>query len=221
MMNRKRSLLLLILISLYAISSPADVAPEPGYKTVYFDIVLEPQEDFDDYRFFLQSGDKAREVLVKKGVRTTVGSLGGGARYSDGVLLAILKKDLVGVPASNTSGNFGPEPMPFSEGRFARAVKLVEHNFTGTVRAEEASGWSDPVYRLERISGVVTATKISDAARTYGRNGDPGNKKAKEPEGMLNGFFSLDWSLIVIGGLIALVIVLIGLRIFRWRKGSS
>src|SRR5437879_4110266 len=93
-MTRTRFAALFVILLLSAALSLADIPPDPGFKRVHLDIVLDPQEDFTDYRFFIKSGDLAQEVFVKEGEKTTVNSLGGGARYRSGTFLAVPKKNL-------------------------------------------------------------------------------------------------------------------------------
>src|SRR6185369_14539048 len=88
--------ILLPIILLFTFLVKADIAPDPGMVRVKIDLVIETTEDLSDYRFFLDFYGDLREVAVKSKGRTTIPSMGGGARYNSGKLLAIPKKSLSG-----------------------------------------------------------------------------------------------------------------------------
>lgn len=67
----------------------ADIAPDKGFKRIPIRMTLETNEDLSDHRFFVISSDLVKEIHIRSGEKTTVGPLGGGARYRSGKIVAI------------------------------------------------------------------------------------------------------------------------------------
>jgi hypothetical protein len=150
---------LLMLIS--ALMICADVAPPKGYLRIDVGIVLETRDDLGKYRFFLVSSDLVRPLTLKKGEKTFVGALGGGARYGSGTIVAIPSKSL---------SKFGDDPTPekiiemkaaIADDTVAGTIKLITHSFRRDVREAEAVTVSDAVYRIDKTPTGVTAVPIS------------------------------------------------------------
>lgn len=157
-----RFLALATFLTVFAPLILADVPPDPGFKRVSTSIVLETNEEFKDYRFFVVSSNLAREVLLKKGEKTSVGPIGGGARYRSGTLVAIPAKSLV---------EFGDNPVDakkremedaIASGSLAGRIELIQHQFVTEVRDSEASDVTDSAYRIERTKGSLTAVPLNE-----------------------------------------------------------
>jgi len=86
-MRKSIPVLILVICSLYAVAY-ADIPPEPGYKRVTQNLIIQPQEDFGDYRFFVKTGSDLSEIFLKKGEQNTIKQMSGGAFYPAKTLLA-------------------------------------------------------------------------------------------------------------------------------------
>jgi hypothetical protein len=202
--------ILLLLFS--AVLIRADVPPEPGYKRVSLSIILEPQDDFQDFRVFLVSGQSVKDVVVKKGERTTVGSIGAGARYRNGALLAVPIKSLAMFGETPTVEKRKEMEQAILEENVKGTIKLAEHRFTQEVRTSEADSLQDPVFRLERTQdGGITATRVADETNSKRRRGNV----EFEPYGVAKDMTPLGWFTIVAGCLLTLALITFGVLVFR------
>ncbi|MBK8302816.1 MAG: hypothetical protein IPK98_05235 [Chloracidobacterium sp.] len=86
----------------------ADVPPDAGYKRITQKLVIEPKDDFADYRFFIKVGADLKEYVLKKDQLTTIESMGGGAWYRNGKFLAVPKKALIGLSETATDQRLNP-----------------------------------------------------------------------------------------------------------------
>lgn len=145
-----------IILGLFAVTillpsrAICDVAPEPGYKRISIDLILETNSDLSDHRFFIKSGADVKEIFVSPGKQTHVSPLGGGTYYSSGTLLAVPAKsldDLSDVPGQDKLSELQKAVF---EGRIPGTVELINHSFAREVREAEAASYHDPVYRIER-----------------------------------------------------------------------
>ena len=147
-----------ILILGYVMPANGDIPPEPGYKRVRTNIVLEINEPIPEYRFFLVSSNIAREIFPKPGDKTVVDSPGGGARYRSGTLVAVPVKSL-----KSFGDGTGDQANKLEEtviGGTVGAIKLLDHSFVREVRDAEARDVRDSAYRLERDKDGVKAVPL-------------------------------------------------------------
>ncbi len=140
----------IIIVALCSVFAFADVAPDPGYRRISLKLIVESSEDLSEYRFFIVSGDKVKEVDLKKGEQATVAQLGGGARYNSGKFVAVQKKGLVGLSEPQSGILLDEMQKAPHDRKVAGIVELVKHSFSREVRDVEASSWHDPVYRIEK-----------------------------------------------------------------------
>jgi hypothetical protein len=215
-MKMMRVTLILAAVFLTALISTsvfADIPPDPGYKRAVSNIVLETDADLADYRFFLVSGNLAREVLLRKGEKTTVSSPGGGARYRNGALYAIPAKSMGSF--GDTSDRVKSEELEgaITAGKLAGAIRLFEHQFVKEVPESQAAAVTDSSYRIDRKDGVVTAVSL-----TPERTEQPKNR------GLSNGIvgpYSIGGVATLIAGLfMTLGVAGLGIWMFRSRKKS-
>src|SRR5437660_1154441 len=103
MKRHKKSIALVISVLCAAAAVYADIAPEPGYTRVYSNLILDPQDDFQDLRFFLESGGTLEELKIHKGKQNVIRSKGGGARYNQAAVYAVPAKSLTSF-GENLSG---------------------------------------------------------------------------------------------------------------------
>jgi hypothetical protein len=55
---------LFVVTILLPLGAICDVAPEPGYKRISINLIVETNEDISDYRFFIKSGADLKEIFV-------------------------------------------------------------------------------------------------------------------------------------------------------------
>ena len=173
-MNPKIIISALFLLAISVFSLRADVAPPPGYTKVNVSIVLEVTEDFPDYRFFLVSGNLVKEIFFKKNEKTTVGSLGGGARYNSGNVVAIPRKSLISFgenPAGEKLKAF--ETAVSDWGSIAGSIKLISHSFGREVKDADAHNVPDTAYRIEKTADGPTASPLKTDEKKQGGSGGP------------------------------------------------
>ncbi len=127
-----------------------DVAPEPGYKRITMNLILETNSDLSDHRFFIKSGADVKEIFVSPGKQTHVSPLGGGAFYSTGTLVAVPTKNLADLGDAPGEGKLSGLQKAVYDGKVPGILELVNHSFSREVREAEAPGYQDPVYRIER-----------------------------------------------------------------------
>lgn len=194
----------------------ADVPPDPGYKRDSLSIIVEPMDDFADYRFFLKSGFDLKEYTLKKGEKVTMPPMGGGALYRNGKFLAVPKKSLVGLSETASNEKLNPMQKAIADGSVPGTITLIEHGFIRDVRSAEASSLKDPVYRLERnaesgIKAVLVSGEVSET-KTGGNSGS---------------FYSTDpqspafWMTVAGGLLFTVAFILLGAWIARRKKSVS
>ena len=141
-----------IAICMILLSLPAfcDVAPEPGFKRITLNLIVETNEDLSNYRFFIRSGADVKEVFVKDGEQVTIAPLGGGAYYSSGTLIAVPKKSLENLSDAQGEGKLNELQKAVYDRAVPGAIDLVNHSFSREVADREAAGFQDPIYRIER-----------------------------------------------------------------------
>ncbi|PYS89733.1 MAG: hypothetical protein DMF62_06605 [Acidobacteria bacterium] len=182
-----------------------DVAPEPGYKRITIDLILETNGDVSDYRLFIKSGGDLKEVFISPGKQTHILPLGGGAFYSTGTLVAVPKKNLEDLDDAPDEGKLSEKAV--YGGKVPGAIELVNHRFSREVREGEAAGYQDPVYRIERDpQSGLKAVYVSGGAAV-------GQTIATESSGRL--FWQSAGAAIVAGIFLVFGITILGIIHFR------
>lgn len=199
--------LILPLILIFAAFIKADVPPDPGFKRVSINLIVETKEDLSDYRFFLDFYGDMREVEIRQGSNSLPAN-GGGARYSSGTLWAIPKKSLKDETKEQIS-------KALNENKIVGAIKLAQHQFAQTVRDSETDKIQNPPYIIER--DVEKGLKII-------RQGGIVNQGGKG-SGIDFSVYGISKSLTIPGYLVLIgfptaAIVILGIWLFR-RKGRK
>lgn len=208
--------LMLLTLSLFT-AVYADVPPDAGYKRISQKLVIEPKDDFSDYRFFIKVGPELREYVLKKDILTTVESLGGGAWYRNGRFLAVPKKELAALSETATADQrLSPLQQAIYDGKVAGTITLVEHGFIRDVPTAEAAGAKDPVYRLEKDGekGIKATPVMGGQAsnKTGNTQGSYYSTEPKTPE---------FWATVVGGVLLTLAFICLGVFAIRRSKMKS
>lgn len=151
----------------------ADVAPPKGYLRMDVGIVLETREDLGKFRFFLISSDLVKPLSVKKGEKTFIGALGGGARYNSGVVVAIPSKSLSRFGDDPSADQLSEMKAAIASDSVAGAIKLINHMFRKDVREAEAMYVSDAVYRIDKVQNSLTAVPVGGVAPAANSNTAP------------------------------------------------
>lgn len=218
-MKMIRSLTAILAVSAFlaaAIAVFADVPPDPGYKRVSLSIIVEPIDDLSDYRFFLKSGFELREYTLKKGEKVTMSSMGGGALYRNGKLLAVPKASLKGLDETPSGDRLNPMQKAIADGAVPGTITLIEHAFTRDVRTAEAKGLKDPQYRLEKDGDKgVKAVLVSGG---MAENTTGGNTDSYYSTGPKSPAF---WATIAGGSLITLAMIFFGVYVLRRSKAGA
>lgn len=206
------SILFALLVGLVS-NAAADIAPEPGFTRVRLNILIEAKDDFPDFRFFLVSGDMVKEIAIKTGDRTTVGPLGGGARYNAGSVVAIPARDLDRFGENPTGEKLKELEAAIAQDQIAGTIKLIAHSFGRDVRQAEASRWKEPLYRFEKKAEKgITAVLVSGGANENKNDSGKGTFYSTEPKP------TAFWTAVVGGSLITLAFIFIGVRLVRRSK---
>lgn len=207
--------LTLVTLSLFT-AAYADVPPDPGYKRITQKLVIEPKDDFADYRFFIKVGADLREYVLKKDVLTTVESLGGGAWYRSGRFLAVPKKELSGLSETATDQRLNPLQQAIYDGKVTGTIVLVEHSFIRDVPTAEATGAKDPVYRLEKDAEKgVKATLVTGGQSSNKSGNTQGSYYSTEPK------TPEFWATLAGGVLLTLAFICLGVFAIRRSKMKS
>ncbi len=191
----------------------ADVPPDKGYKRITQKLVIEPKDDFSDYRFFIKVGADLREYVLKKDQLTTVESLGGGAWYRSGRFLAVPKKELAGLSETATDQRLNPLQQAIYDGKVAGTITLVEHSFIRDVPIAEAAGAKDAVYWLEKDAEKgIKATPVSGGQSSNKAGHTQGSYYSSEPK------TTEFWATVVGGILLTLAFICVGVFVVRRSK---
>jgi hypothetical protein len=214
----KSSLILFVIFaiaSLFGVSY-ADVPPDPGYKRVTQNLVVESAEEFVEYRFFIKSGADLNEVVLKKGEALTIKPLGGGSYYRLGTFLAVPKANLTPLSDTATGSELSALKKAVYDGKVAGTIELIKHGFVRDVSAKEAAGLKDPVYRIEKdANNGLKVIQVSGGGESKGEAG--------------TGFtiYSTDskppafWAAVAGGSLMTLAFIFLGVWVIRRSKSKS
>lgn len=204
--------MMLVTLSLFT-AVYADVPPDPGYKRITQKLVIEPKDDFADYRFFIKVGADLKEYVLKKDVLATVESMGGGAWYRNGRFLAVPKKELAGLSETATDQRLSPLEQAIYDGKVNGTIVLVEHGFIRDVPTAEAAGAKDPVYRLEKDTEKgIKATPVSGGQSNNKSGNTQGSYYSAEPK------TPEFWATVIGGALLTLAFICIGVFVIRRSK---
>lgn len=162
MLNKLLALpFVLILLSTFTV---ADVAPPEGQVSVTRGLVLWTDQDLSDHRFFIVSDNLLQEVLPVKGQFTAVPSLGGGARYSTGVLYAVPRKAVAAFPNELSQQQSEDLASALKQGKMPRSIELLRHGFTAVVPAADEHKVTPVQYQLSKTGdGGIKAVKYPGA----------------------------------------------------------
>lgn len=207
--------LALVTLSLFT-AVYADVPPSPGYKRITQKLIIEPKDDFADYRFFIKVGADLREYVLKKDQLTTVESMGGGAWYRNGKFLAVPKKALIGLSETATDQKLNALQQAIYDGKVTGTITLIEHGFIRDVPTAEAAGAKDPVYLLEKDAEKgVKATLVTGGQNSNKAGNTQGSYYSTEPK------TPEFWATVVGGVLLTLAFICLGVFAIRRSKMKS
>ena len=145
----KRFLVVFLIIFSFTGPAFADAAPEPGYVRVGVPLIIEPQDDFAGYRFFLDSPGGFEEIILTRGKTTTVSTSGraGSMRFTD--LIAIPAAGLTAYPAPVTPEKLDELQKTLGEKKIEGIIALVNHSFDEYIKKKEQKSWRGPKYILK------------------------------------------------------------------------
>lgn len=143
----------------------ADIPPDPGYTRVSSKIILSTDVELTDYRFFVVSSNLAKEIFVNRGEPTSLGSLGGGARYRNGSIVAIPVNSLKSFGDPKDSSRFAELEKAVTSGDLPGQIKLVDHSFATEVKTSESRNVKDSAYRIERTKDGLIAVPINSPVK--------------------------------------------------------
>lgn len=155
----------LFLLLSSVIAMRADVAPDKGYTRVQIRMILEATEDLAEYRFFVVSSDLVKEIFVRKGEKTTVGPLGGGARYSSGTIVAIPRVSLREFGENPTGDKLAEMESTVASYGVPGTIKLLTQGFSREV-PDAYAGDVTTTYRIEKTPGGLMAMAVEDPNTT-------------------------------------------------------
>lgn len=201
---------LLLTILCTAAITFADIPPEPGYKRVSLNLIVEPKEDLNDYRFFVKTGAQLNEIKLKKGEQFKISPQGGGAFYRSGTLIAVPKSALAKLSETANGSELNELQKAIYDGKVPGAVELIKHGFIRDVPVKDAAGMKDPVYRIERSDDGVKATLV--AGNTEPVNTTQYSREPKTP---------MFWVSVAGGSLMTLAFIFLGVWLIRRTKIKS
>lgn len=207
----KVSIIGLLLVVLCMVGSAfADIPPEPGYKRVSLNLIVEPKEDLNDYRFFIKTGAQLNEIKLKKGEQFKITPQGGGAFYRSGTLIAVPKGSLSKLSEAANGSELNELQKAIYDGKVSGAIELVKHGFIRDVPVKDAAGMKDPVYLIERSDDGVKATLV--AGNTEPVNTTQYSREPKTP---------MFWASVAGGSLMTLAFIFLGVWLIRRTKIKS
>lgn len=219
-MNKKiRTVLLLIFV--FVMSAKADVAPDPDEMRVVADLYITTEADVSDYRFFLDFYGDLREVEVKSKASTIIESMGGGARYSSGTLIAIPKNKLKDFSAKPTKEQISAFSNSIKD-KSIESIELGKHQFINTIKISHRKNWTYPTYRIEREGNTLRMLKANDITPKISLEEE---SKMRRTGGVDFALFGISKSLTPLGYMIVvgfptIAIIVLGIWLFR-RKGRK
>ncbi len=155
----RKSLAILLCILSIAFVAKADIAPMQGYSRVSLDLVLKTNENLSKYRFFVDFYGDLNEIKVKNKSTTTIPSIGGGARYRIGKLLAIPVSSLKNFKGKLTREKSSELTKLIENKQIAGIVELAEHTFAEDIKDGESA--ETYIYEIKREGNSLKAEKIA------------------------------------------------------------
>ncbi|MEQ1604459.1 MAG: hypothetical protein ABL999_06275 [Pyrinomonadaceae bacterium] len=206
--------IIVVFITLFSLAgvAVADIPPDPGYKRVSLNLIIQPQEDFSDYRFFVKTGAALNEVKLKKGEQFVVKSQGGGAFYRSGILLAVPTTSLAKLSETANGSELSEMQKAIYDGKVPGSIELLKHTFIRDVPVKDAAGMKDPVFKIEKSEAGLKATPIAGNANEPGVNTTQYSREPKTP---------LFWATVGGGSLLTLAFILLGARLIRRSKSKT
>lgn len=195
MLNKQIFTILLTVLSLSAIAL-ADAAPEPGYVRVGTPLNIKPQDDFSDYRFFLNSVGGLEEITLTKGKTTTISTEGRGGTMRFTTLIAVPKASLAaGYDAPVSAEKLDALKEEVGDKKISGVIELVSHSFDAYMKKKEKKKWKDPVFVLKTSAEKkIEAVETKPAGKTKaGIGGDEENNSHMAANIVAGGFLSLSF----------------------------
>jgi hypothetical protein len=203
--------LLLILVALAGIAL-ADIPPDPGYKRVSLNLIVQPQEDFSDYRFFIKTGAQLNEIKPKKGEQFVVKPQSCGSYYRIGTLIAVPKVSLTSLNEAANGTELSEMQKSVYDGKAAGATELLKHSFIRDVPLKEAAGLKDPVFKIEKDDAGLKSTPVAGNSIEPGVNTTQYSREPKTP---------LFWATVGGGSLLTLAFIFLGVWVIRRSKSKN
>lgn len=125
----------------------ADIPPPSGYNRVKIPLVFETKEDLSNYRLFVNFAGICEEVIVTD-EKTTFITEGGGARFSNGTLIAIPKKDITQFGTELTWEQKQELGNLVRENKIEGAIELGRHSFSNDVKKGKKA--ATPIYVIKK-----------------------------------------------------------------------
>lgn len=204
---------LLLVISFCVFTVKADVAPDPGYANVSANLILQTQEEFAEYRFFLQSPIDIEEISLKKGeMKIDSAARGGAKRYV--TLIAVPKNALAGLDEMVTGQDESFIDLKglhreIQNKKIRGVIELVNHSFQKTIPESQKGISHNSVYLVEKDEQKgIKAT----AMQTTGEGVGFGFYEIKKS------YTPLALALIIGGGFISAAIIFLGVWFFRRKR---
>lgn len=182
-MTFKRSLAILALLIFITTGVFADAAPEPGYVRVGAPLIIEPQDDFAGYRFFLDSPGGIEEIKLAKGKTTTISTSGRAGSMKFTNLIAIPVAGLTAYPAPLTPEKLEELQKTIGEKKIDGVIELVDHSFDEYIKKKERKSWRGPKYILKasaekKIEVVTVKTEPRKITRSEADTGEENSHMA-------------------------------------------
>lgn len=202
-----------LIISMFTVFAKADIAPNPDEARFSYPLIIETTDDVSDYRFFLNFSGDLREIEVKSKGRSEIPSMGGGARYSSGMIIAIPKKFLNDFPNKIESSydDIGKRFSDLIREKKIGVIELGTHSFSRLIKKSESANYINAPYKLEKdIENGLKLTKL---------------EIPKGKSGMDFSMYGIKKSLTTFGYLILIgfptaAIIILGIWLFR-KKGRK
>lgn len=148
MLDRKIFFILFTIFSFTGLAF-ADAAPEPGYVRIGVPLIIEPQDDFAGYRFFLDSPGGFEEIALARGKTTTISTSGRAGSMKFTSLIAIPVAGLTAYTAPLTPEKLDELQKTLGEKKIEGIIALVDHSFDEYIKKKERKSWRGPKYILK------------------------------------------------------------------------
>jgi hypothetical protein len=204
-------IVLLLMLATFAGIVLADIPPDPGYKRVSLNLVIQPQEDFSDYRFFVKTGAQLNEIKLKKGEQFVIKPQGGGSFYRSGILIAVPTTSLTKLSEAANGSDLNEMQKAIYDGKIPESIELVRHSFIRDVPTKDAAKMKDPVFKIERSESAVKATLVAGDTNETEVNTTQYSREPKTPA---------FWATVAGGSLLTLAFIFLGVWVIRRSKSK-